>query len=58
MAEAFDRAMEADSRLNNSDDVTGQILELIESSDSASMQFVRQSLHGRMRSHSSSINEV
>ena len=58
VAETFHRAMDAATRLNNTDDVTGQILELVESNDSASMQFVRQSFCGRIRSHPSSGYEV
>lgn len=58
VAEAYDRAMDAASRLNNVDDVTDQIRQLVESNESASMQFVRQSLHRRMRPHLSSANEV
>jgi len=49
VAEAYDRAMDAASRLNKIDDVTDQIQRLVESNESASMLFVRQSLHGRMR---------
>ena len=58
VVEAYHRAMDAASRLNNIDDVTGQILQLIEAKESASMLFARQSLHGRMRPHLLSINEV
>jgi len=58
VVEAYDRAMDAASRLNKIDDVTGQIRQLVESNESASMLFVRQSLQGRMRAHSSSINEM
>jgi hypothetical protein len=58
LVEAYDRAMDAASRLNYIDDVTGQILQLIEAKESASMLFVRRSLRGRMRAHLSSINEM
>jgi len=58
VVEAYDRAIDAASRLNKIDDVTGQIRQLVESKESASMQFVRQALHGRMRAHSSSVNEM
>jgi hypothetical protein len=58
VVEAYDRAMDAASRLNYIDDVTGQILQLIEAKESASMLFVRRSLRGWMRAHLSSINEM
>jgi hypothetical protein len=58
VVEAYDRAMDAASRLNNIDDVTGQILLLVESNESPSVLFVRQSLHRRMRAHHSSINKA
>ena len=58
VVEAYDRAMDAASRLNKIDDVTGQILQLIEAKESASMLFVRQALRGRMRAHLSSVNET
>lgn len=54
VVEAYDRAIEAASRLNKTDDVIDQILQLVESSGSASMRFVRQSLHRKMSAHSSS----
>ena len=57
VVDAYDRAMDAASRLNKLDDVTRQILQLLESNESASILFVRQSLHRRMRAHHSSINE-
>lgn len=44
VAAAYDRAIDAAARLNNIDDVTAQIMQLVESSDSASVRFVRQSL--------------
>lgn len=49
--EAYDRAMDAAISLNEVDAVKGQILQIVESSESASTLFVRQSLHERMRSH-------
>jgi len=49
VVEAYDRAMNAASRLNKIDDVSDQIRQLVESSQSGSMLFVRQSLHERMR---------
>ena len=58
VVEAYDRAMDAASRLNKIDEVTGQIRQLVESNESASVLFVRQSLHGRMRVHLSSVNEM
>ena len=58
VVEAYDRAMDAASRLNNIDDVTGQILQLVEAKESASMLFARQSLHGQLHAHLSSMNEM
>ena len=58
VVEAYDRAMDAVSRLNKIDDVSDQIRQLVESNESASVLFVRQSLQGRMRTHSSSVNEM
>jgi hypothetical protein len=58
VVEAYERAMGAASRLNNIDDVADQIRQLVESNESASVLFVRQSLHGRMCAHHSSINEA
>ena len=51
VVEAYDRAMDAATVLDKIDDVTGHIQQLVESSDSGSMQFVRQSLRGRIRDH-------
>ena len=48
VVEAYDRALDAASRLNKVDAVKGQMRQLVESNESASVQFVRQSLHGRM----------
>lgn len=58
VVEAYDRAMDAAFRLNQVDDVARQIRQFVESKESASMQFLRQSLHGKMRAHSSSVNEI
>jgi len=58
VVEAYDRAMDVASKLNNIDDVTGQIRQLVKSNESASVLFVRQSLHGRMRTPLSSVNET
>ncbi len=49
--EAYDRAMDAAFNLNKVDDVKDQIRQIVESGESASVLFVRQSLHGRMRAH-------
>ena len=51
VVEAFERAMDAASRLNKIDYVTGRIRQLVESNESASVLFVRQSLQLRMRAH-------
>ena len=51
VVEAYDRAMDAAARLNNINDVTEQIRQLVESSDNASTQFVRQALQGRLRAY-------
>jgi len=47
--------MGAAARLNNIDDVTDKIRQLVESNESASMLFVRQSLQGRMQDLPSAI---
>ena len=49
VVEAYDRAMEAANRLNNTGDINNQIRQFVESNESASMQFVRQSLLRRLR---------
>jgi len=49
--DTYDRAMDAAVRLNNIDDVTERIRQLVEASDNASRQFVRQALQGRMRAY-------
>lgn len=49
VVEAYDRAMDAAARLNKVDNVTDRIRQLVEVSDSASVQFVRKALQGRMR---------
>ncbi len=51
VVEAYDRAMDAASRLNNTGSVNDQIRQLVESNESAPMQFVRQSLLRRLRTH-------
>lgn len=56
VVEAHDRAMGAASRLNKIDDVTDQVRQLVASKENASMQFVRQALQARIRTHSSSVN--
>jgi hypothetical protein len=56
--EAYDRAMDAAARLNNIEDVAGQIRQLVESNESTSVSFVRQSLHGRLRADLSSVHEM
>ncbi len=58
VVEAYQRAIDAASRLNKKDDITGQILHLVESNDSSSMVFVRQALHCRIYSHHLSVNEI
>jgi len=58
VVEAYERAIDAASRLNKKDDISGQILQLVESNDSSSMVFVRQALHSRMYSHYLSVNET
>ncbi|MFZ0469585.1 MAG: hypothetical protein WAL92_11765 [Thiogranum sp.] len=58
VVEAYDRAMDAAARLNNIEDVAGQIRQLVESNESTSVSFVRQSLHGRLRAYLSSIHEM
>ncbi len=49
--EAYDRAMDAAARLNNIDDITERVWQLIEASDNAATQFVRQALQVRMRAY-------
>ena len=48
VTEAYDHAMEAATVLDNIDDVTAQILQLVGSGDSGSVKFVRQSLRSRL----------
>ncbi|MFQ5644749.1 MAG: hypothetical protein ACE5FQ_13780 [Thiogranum sp.] len=55
VVEAYDRAMAAAATLNNVDEVTDKIRQLIVSNESASTLFVRQALQARMRAHSSSL---
>jgi hypothetical protein len=47
--EAYDRAMDAATRLNRVDDVTGQIRQLVEANDNGARQSVRQALQRRKR---------
>ena len=49
VVEAYDRAMDAAARLNKVDDVTERIRQLVEASDNAAAQFVRQAVQGHMR---------
>lgn len=58
VVEAYDRAMDAAARLNKVDEVTEQIRQLVESNASASVLFVRQSLHERICTPLSSVNET
>ncbi|MBL3591534.1 MAG: hypothetical protein JMN24_17375 [gamma proteobacterium endosymbiont of Lamellibrachia anaximandri] len=58
VVEAYDQAMDAAARLNKVDQVKDQIRQLINSNESASVLFVRQSLHGRIRAHLSFVNEM
>ena len=58
VVEVYDRAIDATSKLNKIGEVTDQIRQLLESNESASMLFARQALHGRMRAHFLSVNEV
>jgi len=56
VVEAYDRAMDAATRLNNADEVSEQIRLLVEVNDdtgrqNAARQFVRQALQGRVRDH-------
>ncbi len=58
VVEAFDRALEAASRLNNIDGVTDKIRLIVERNESASTLFVRQSLQGRLQTYLSSVDEA
>ncbi len=58
VVEAHDRAMDAAARLNKVDEVTEQIRQLVESNASASVLFVRQSLHGRISMNPSSVRKI
>ena len=58
VVEAYDRVMEAANRLNNTGDINNQIRQFVESNESASMQFVRQSLLRRLCVSSSLVNEM
>jgi hypothetical protein len=48
VVEAYDRALDAASRLNKVDAVKDRILQLVESNESASVRFVQQSLYRSM----------
>ncbi|MCU7892681.1 MAG: hypothetical protein KZQ78_14120 [Candidatus Thiodiazotropha sp. (ex Ustalcina ferruginea)] len=54
----YDLAMDAAARLNKVEEVTEQIRQLVESNASASVLFVRQSLHERICTPLSSVNET
>ena len=58
VVEAYDRAMDAAIRLNTVDEVNDRIRQLVESNESASMQFVRQSLLRRLWTPSPLANEM
>ncbi|MBT2989962.1 MAG: hypothetical protein KME65_13490 [Candidatus Thiodiazotropha sp. (ex Ctena orbiculata)] len=58
VVEAYNRALDAASKLNKVDEVTGKIQQLVERNESTSTLFVRQSLHARLRAHLSSVNEA
>ena len=49
VVEAYDRAMDAAARLNMVDDVTERIRQLVEVTDNAAVQFVRNAVQERMR---------
>lgn len=49
VVEACDRAMDAAASLNEVDDVNERIRQLVEASDNAAAQFVRQAVQGRVR---------
>jgi len=57
VVEAYDQAIAAASRLHKIDEVADQIRQLVESNEHASVQFVRQALQGRMRTHPSSVKQ-
>lgn len=56
LEEVSDRVMDAASRLNIIDELADQIRQLVESKESASMLFIRQSLCGRRRTPFSSVD--
>jgi len=58
VVEAYDCAMVAAIRLNNTGGVKDQIRQLVQSNESASMQFVRQSLLRRLRTPFPSVKEM
>jgi tetratricopeptide (TPR) repeat protein len=55
--EAYDRAMDAAAKLGSIDQVTDQVQQLLESTESSATLFVRQSLTVRMRSHHSLVKK-
>lgn len=58
VVQSYDRVMDAASRMNKIGDVTSQIRQRVESIKSAAVLYIRQSLHGRLRAYSSSVNEM
>jgi len=58
VVETYDRALDAALRLDTVDEVNDRIRQLVESNESASMQFVRQSLLRRLRTPSPLANEM
>jgi tetratricopeptide (TPR) repeat protein len=56
--EAYDRAMDAAAKLGSIDQVTDQVQQLLESTESSATLFVRQSLTVRMRSHHSLVKKA
>mgnify|MGYP003637613136 FL=1 len=56
--EAYDRAMDVAAKLGSIDEVTDQVQQLLESTESSAPLFVRQSLTARMRSHHSLVKKV
>ncbi len=55
---AYDRALEAASKLNKLDQITGKIQQFVERNESTSTLFVRQSLQRRLCAYLSSVNEA
>ncbi len=58
VVEAYERAMDAAASLKKVDEVTDQIRQLIKPNKSVSMQFVWQSLHGRISMNPSSVRKI